>query len=451
MTSTPTACRRPRGCEGTFNAGLTSGHGAEANTFTVLGVSYTDKGGPGGIAPLTGRAEAILQPKTKQAEFFASTGRCRHATRARRARPQNTTDAIGGGLNLTAIEDGDYVSYKPVSLKNISALRFRVASAANTASIQVRLDSPTGPLVAETPQIAATGGAQTYKTVELPIPATAGTHELFLVFRNPGASGSLLNLNQFEFVGQGAAATAPPAVTVNAIPTTGNAPMNVVFDTTATDPDGSGPLTYAWNFGDGTRRLDAAGPDATSTRAPGTYVATLDGDRRRRRRDHGPDADHASAPSSGSCPTGFRDDFNGTDLAAGWSVLRRDQTLHGGQRPGVDPDPGRRPLPDRQHGQEHRAAPGPDRHLHDHGQDQPQGPGAVPAGRDHRLRQRRQLRQARPHGDQHAPPRPTPSSSSSSRRSTPPPRNATAGPHREPRRRRSRRTSTCGSSTTAPT
>src|SRR3954447_21821841 len=62
------------GCTGTFNTGLTSGHGAEANTFTVLGVSYTDKGASGAPA-LTGRAQAILQPKTKQAEFFANTGR----------------------------------------------------------------------------------------------------------------------------------------------------------------------------------------------------------------------------------------------------------------------------------------------------------------------------------------------------------------------------------------
>ncbi len=62
------------GCTGTFNTGLTSGHGAEANTFTVLGVSYVDKGATGAPA-LTGRAQAILQPKTKQAEFFASTGR----------------------------------------------------------------------------------------------------------------------------------------------------------------------------------------------------------------------------------------------------------------------------------------------------------------------------------------------------------------------------------------
>ena len=315
------------GCEGTFNAGLTSGHGAEANTFTVLGVAYTDKGGPGGIAPLTGRAEAILQPKTKQAEFFASTGRVAGGSTegTAGASTQNTTDAIGGGLNLTAIEDGDYVSYKPVSLKNISALRFRVASATNTAAIQVRLDSPTGPLVAETAQIAATGGAQTYKTVELPIPATAGTHELFLVFRNPGASGSLINVNQFEFVGQGAAVTAPPAVTVNAIPVSGNAPMSVVFDTTATDPDGSGPLTYAWSFGDGSP--DSTQQDPTHLySASGTFVATLTVT----------DADGGvtavQTPISvgaviGTCPPGFRDDFNGVDLAPSWTVLRRDQTL----------------------------------------------------------------------------------------------------------------------------
>ena len=87
------------GCTGTFSTGLTAGHGSEANTFTVLGVAYTDKGGPGGIAPLTGRAQAILQPKTKQAEFFASTGRLPNTatTSAAGASTENTTDTLGGG------------------------------------------------------------------------------------------------------------------------------------------------------------------------------------------------------------------------------------------------------------------------------------------------------------------------------------------------------------------
>ena len=378
------------GCEGIVNAGLTSGHGAEANTFTVLGVSYTDKGGPGGIAPLTGRAEAILQPKVKQAEFFASA--------SAGVTTQNTADVIGGGLNVTGIEDGDSVSYKPISLKGISALRFRVASAANSGAIEVRTGSATGPLVAATPQIAPTGGAQAYKTVELPIPATAGTTELFLVFRNAGATGQLLNLNQIEFVGQGAAATKPPAASVSAIPATGNAPMTVVFDTTASDPDAAGPLSYHWDFGDGSAASTKEDPNHVYTGA-GTYVATLEV------------TDAAGGvtvvqtpvtvgPIVGTCPPGFRDDFNGTDLAAGWSVIRRDQALTVAD--------GKVTIPTqagdsthRQHGQERRAAPGPDRPVHDHGQGQPQGPGPVPAGRRDRLRRRRQLRQARPHRVQH--------------------------------------------------
>ena len=86
MTSTPTTSSSTTGCEGTLHTGLTSGHGPEANTFTVITVTYTDKGGPGGIVPLTGRAQVILQPKTKQAEFFASTGRVADGAHQRRRR-----------------------------------------------------------------------------------------------------------------------------------------------------------------------------------------------------------------------------------------------------------------------------------------------------------------------------------------------------------------------------
>ena len=191
--------------------------------------------------------------------------------------------------------------------------------------IEVRTGSATGPLVAATPQIAPTGGAQAYRTVELPIPATSGTTELFLVFRNAGATGQLLNLNQIEFVGQGGAATNPPAAAVSAIPATGNAPMTVVFDTTASDPDAAGPLSYHWDFGDGSAASTKEDPSHVYTGA-GTYVATLEV------------TDAAGGvtvvqtpvtvgPVVGTCPPGFRDDFNGSDLAAGWNVVRRDQAL----------------------------------------------------------------------------------------------------------------------------
>ena len=176
------------GCTGTFNTGLTSGHGAEANTFTVLGVSYTDKGAAGAPA-LTGRAQAILQPKTKQAEFFASTGRVADGGTNGDAgvTKETTTDTAGGGQNLGFIEDGDYVSYKPYNLEGVTAMRFRVASAGAGGTIEVRLDSPTGTLVGTTATITPTGDWQTFKDVTLNLtnPPT-GTHELFLVVPQQG-------------------------------------------------------------------------------------------------------------------------------------------------------------------------------------------------------------------------------------------------------------------------
>ena len=177
------------GCEGVASTGLTAGHGPEANTFTVISVTYTDKGGQGGIVPLTGRAEAILQPKTKQAEFFAATGRAPDGTTGGTpgVQTENTADTEGGGKNIGFIEDGDYIVYRPFNLTDVTEVRFRVATAGPGGTIEVHYDSPTGTLVGTTAMITPTGDWQTYKNVSLPLTnLPAGTHELFLVFRNPG-------------------------------------------------------------------------------------------------------------------------------------------------------------------------------------------------------------------------------------------------------------------------
>ena len=63
-----------QGCEGTFRTETDGGHGAEANIFTVIEATYTDAGA-GAAGAITGRDEAILQPKLKQAEYWAQTGR----------------------------------------------------------------------------------------------------------------------------------------------------------------------------------------------------------------------------------------------------------------------------------------------------------------------------------------------------------------------------------------
>ena len=69
------------------------------------------------------------------------------------------------------------------------------------------------------------------------------------MFRNPTARGTLMNLNWFEFVGKGAAATAPPEVTATATPATGHGAARRRVQRDGDRPRGRRPLTYAWDFG----------------------------------------------------------------------------------------------------------------------------------------------------------------------------------------------------------
>ena len=85
-----------------------------------------------------------------------------------------------------------------------------------------------------------------------------------------------MNLNWFKFAGKGAAITAPPEVTAAAEPASGEAPLDVAFDATATDAEGEA-LTYAWDFGvPGTTGDTSTDEDPSYTyTTPGNYTATV--------------------------------------------------------------------------------------------------------------------------------------------------------------------------------
>lgn len=134
-----------------------------------------------------------LQPRRKQAEHFSSN----------RGVILEATQDEGGGTALAYIENGDHVSYRPVNLTGVEAIRFRVASNAEGGIIEVRADNPEGPLVA-TASVPGTGGWQKWTDAESPVTDPGGTRELFLVFK--GGKGSLFNVNWFEFVGPGVSA-----------------------------------------------------------------------------------------------------------------------------------------------------------------------------------------------------------------------------------------------------
>jgi len=65
-----------------------------------------------------------------------------------------------------------------------------------------------------------------------------------------------------------------PTVTLGADQTSGPAPLAVAFTATATDVDGD-PLTYAWNFGDGTTKPSGSASEGHTYQATGPFTATV--------------------------------------------------------------------------------------------------------------------------------------------------------------------------------
>ena len=76
-------------------------------------------------------------------------------------------------------------------------------------------------------------------------------------------------VNAFNAVNTGGGCVAPVA-NFSGTPTSGNAPLSVTFTNSST---GTGPLTYAWTFGDGGTSTAANPVYAYAT--AGTYTVTL--------------------------------------------------------------------------------------------------------------------------------------------------------------------------------
>jgi dextranase len=103
----------------------------------------------------------------------------------------------GGGKNVgfvNNLEGDSYLGFGNVNFAvdavNVSA---RVASDLPNGSLQFRLDSPAGPLIATVP-VGDTGGWQSWVTKNASVSGASGVHNLYVVFR-----GAASNLNWFTF------------------------------------------------------------------------------------------------------------------------------------------------------------------------------------------------------------------------------------------------------------
>ncbi len=245
------------GCEGALFLDPAD-HGVGQNVYPVLSASYLDQG-HGDLAPLGGQEIIQLQVRDKEAEF-------QHADSS--GISVVSRDGARGGQLVTDISDGDYIGYGPVSLAGIDGLTLGAVTGTGDTRVDVRVDSPDGPLLGSV-QVGAGEGGTVSPTIAIE-DAPTETTTLYLVFSGE-TTGNLLELDWLTFHGRGVADDTAPVVT--AAVTEGAGEREFSFDGSAVAPEGREIVSYEWDFGDGNR---SSGAQATHTYAvDGSYTARL--------------------------------------------------------------------------------------------------------------------------------------------------------------------------------
>lgn len=162
----------------------------------VLTASYTDKG-------------ALTMPSGKPRSQLALT-----RTNVLVLRPTKVLGSEADELhNITRqdkrlgnIHHQSYFMLKNIDLRGISELTYVYASNDKNATVEVHIDSPTGPVVSSL-AFTATGNWKTYKDVSTPIQNPGGQHDLYFVFVKPDAPNRDLFSLDYLLFGTRAAST----------------------------------------------------------------------------------------------------------------------------------------------------------------------------------------------------------------------------------------------------
>jgi beta-glucosidase len=111
-----------------------------------------------------------------------------------------TTTDTGGGQNVGFIAPGDSITYAGIDFGSTPARQVitrRASGASFTGTVQYRLDSATGPVIASV-AISNTGGWQTWGSVTTNLASSVtGVHNVVITFT--GSGGEFVNLNWFRF------------------------------------------------------------------------------------------------------------------------------------------------------------------------------------------------------------------------------------------------------------
>ncbi|MGJ8652500.1 MAG: ThuA domain-containing protein [Opitutaceae bacterium] len=167
-------------------------HGFDDDLSIVFDADYTDDGATG-TDPLLGRARYTLYPKITMAQAYS--GQLGVTT-------ELTDDAMGGGVDIVSIDDGDYIYFSGRNLSGIEAIRLRATSDSG-GTVEVREGSPVGNLIGEI--IVPVGDGVTYLDYTGALSGvTSGAQDIYFVFTNSSGGSDLMKLNWINFRGIGA-------------------------------------------------------------------------------------------------------------------------------------------------------------------------------------------------------------------------------------------------------
>ena len=165
-----------RGLEGQLTAAKDNKPGT-----LLLEAIYTDVGA-GVAGPLSGKASVALRHRRIEAESGEITN------------AKNTGKAIGSTNHGTTIK---FANLNLADTKNVK-INASSGGGAKGSQIEIRLDSPTGPVVA-TVDIAHTGDWGKFMENKAKLTPAAGRHDVYLVLTNPKKGGGLMNVDWVEF------------------------------------------------------------------------------------------------------------------------------------------------------------------------------------------------------------------------------------------------------------
>jgi PKD repeat protein/glucose/arabinose dehydrogenase/type 1 glutamine amidotransferase len=183
------------GCTGVLPTPADGADHAGGYLYGGISASYTDLGANGQPA-LSAVGQTVIQVRRQQAEN----------AQVKQGVTVATTTDTGGGSLVNGIDPGDHLAFDPVNLGGVGSVTFRYSGGSATtvgtprATVELRLDSPTGPLVT-TATLTATSGTNAWADQAVPVSYPAGTHRLYLVFGTApgGPTTGLINLNWVEF------------------------------------------------------------------------------------------------------------------------------------------------------------------------------------------------------------------------------------------------------------